>query len=67
MNETAYFIKDRAQSLAYEGRRFPDKAKAALAWLHRAVDWAEQRGMTPLADEVRAAARRVTDHKSRTH
>lgn len=40
MNEAAYFIHARAQSLSYEAVQFRATAKTALAWLHRAVAWA---------------------------
>ena len=39
--ETASLIADKAQSLAYEAVRFPSTAPVALAWLHRALAWAE--------------------------
>ena len=59
MNEDAYFIQARAQSLSYEAVQFPATAPAALAWIHRAVAWAEARGLKPLVDSVRAASQRI--------
>ena len=61
MNEAAHFIQARAQSLSYEAVQFPNTAKAALAWLHRAVAWAEARGLKPLADSVRAGSQRIKE------
>jgi hypothetical protein len=63
MTEAAYFIQARALSLAYEAIQFPATAEVVLAWLYRAVAEAERRGLPQLADEVRAAAQRVTDHE----
>lgn len=46
MNEVAYFIEARAQSLSYEAVQFPTTAKTALSWLGRAVDWAKKKELT---------------------
>ncbi|MDL2315468.1 hypothetical protein LJC59_00095 [Desulfovibrio sp. OttesenSCG-928-A18] len=62
MNTTSHFIADRAQSLVYEAIQFPSTAETALAWLHRAVAYAEGKGMTVLADELGFAVTRIEDH-----
>lgn len=59
MNEAAHFIQDRAQSLSYEAVQFTATAKTALAWLHRAMAWAEARGLTDLQETLNAHLRRV--------
>lgn len=59
MNEAAYFIQARAQSLSYEAIRFPETEEAALTWLHRAVDWAKGRGLTSLVREVQTCIFRI--------
>lgn len=48
MNATAYFIRDRAQSLAYEALQFPETAEMAIAWLGRAMDWAKAKELTAI-------------------
>ena len=54
MNATAYFIKDRALSLAYEADQFPAAAETVLAWFGRAVAWTKARGLNALAKELEA-------------
>ena len=53
MDTTAYFIKDRALSLAYEAVRFPSTADSALAWLRRAMVWATVNGNSQLFSTLR--------------
>jgi hypothetical protein len=64
MNATAYFIKGRAQALAYEAIRFPATAEVALAWLDRAVDAALKtgQGSLELAFELECIIDRIKDH-----
>lgn len=64
MNATAYFIADRAQTLAYEAIQFPDTAKTAYAWLDRAVDTALKirPGGLELALELESIMDRIRDH-----
>lgn len=62
MNATAYFIKDRAETLVYEALQFPATSAVALAWLNRAMAQAEKLGLIELADEVGFAVMRITDH-----
>lgn len=59
MTETAYFIEDRALSLAYESDHLPEIAPAALAWLHLAMAWAKRHGMYCLEKKLRAAVQRI--------
>jgi hypothetical protein len=53
MNATTHFIKDRADTLLYEAVHFPATTETALAWLDRALDWAEKRGLKNTADYIR--------------
>lgn len=53
MNATAYFIRARALSLAYEAVRFPSTADSALAWLRRAMAWATVNGNSQLFSALR--------------
>lgn len=59
MTENTCFIEDRALSLSYEAVQFPTTAMTALAWLHRAMAWAEARGLTDLQETLNAHLRRV--------
>ena len=54
MNQTAYFIADRAETLAYEAVHFPATAETVLAWFRRAVAWTKARGLNTLAKELEA-------------
>lgn len=54
MNATAYFISDRAQSLAYEALQFPETAEMAIAWFLRAMAWAKGKGLTGLEETLTA-------------
>lgn len=59
MNQTAYFIADRAETLAYEAVHFPATAETVLTWLRRAVDWAAKRGLISLARDVQTCIFRI--------
>ena len=59
MNQTAYFIADRAETLAYEAVHFPATAETVLAWLRRAVDWAAKRGLISLTRDVQTCIFRI--------
>ncbi len=48
-NNESFFIEDRVRSLAYEARRFPVTADAALAWMGRARRQALKQGNAALA------------------
>ena len=61
MDTTAYFIRDRALSLAYEAVQFPATAQVAFIWLHRALAYAKNSGMEPLADDIKISIQHVTD------
>lgn len=52
MNATAYFISDRAQSLVYEALKFPETAEMAIAWLGRAMDWAQSQKLTAIENTL---------------
>lgn len=52
MHATAHFIHDRARTLAFEAKRFPETAATTVSWLRHAVAWAEQRGLSWLAKDV---------------
>lgn len=58
-DQTAHFIADRSLSLSYEAVQFPATAETSLAWLHRAVGWAEKRGLTALVHEIQEHCHRV--------
>lgn len=62
MDTTAYFIKDRALSLAYEAVKFPATGPAALRWLNLAQRWAGSRGLAELAQAVSAARIAILTH-----
>ena len=54
MNQTAYFIADRALSLAFEAVQKPDTAPTALAWIYRAIGWAKKHTATELEEPLTA-------------
>lgn len=52
MNETAYFIKDRALALVGDAKIHPATYPAAINWLDLAHRWAEARDITELVKAV---------------
>lgn len=59
MNATAYFIHDRALSLVYEARRYPETINTILAWFSLAEDCAKKRGLKRLVEELRSMQSRI--------
>lgn len=43
MQNMEHFLADRALSLRYEARRFPQTASVSAAWIRRAELWARRR------------------------
>lgn len=63
-SETAQFIQDKALSLRYEARQFPQTTPVAVAWLERAADWALRHGFLELADSLCRQAREMLEEDS---
>ncbi len=63
-SETAQFIQDKALSLRYEARQFPQTASVIRAWLERAADWALRHGFQELADSLCRQAREMLEEDS---
>lgn len=56
MNQTAYFIKDRTDTLLFEARQYPATAATAIAWIRRAATWAEKNNQKWLVDYLNITA-----------
>lgn len=56
---TQLFIADRALSLAYEAKQFPQTSLVALAWFNLARGWAEQRSMKALTTTLLSTMQRI--------
>ena len=54
MNQTAYFIADRAETIAYEAVHFPATAPVILAWIYRAIGWAQKKRLAELEETLTA-------------
>ena len=52
MQNMEHFLADRALTLLYEARQFPQTAPVARAWLFRAELWARQQGLLDLVDSL---------------
>lgn len=57
MQNMEHFLADRALSLRYEARRFPQTASVSAAWIRRAADWALRHGFQELAHSLCCQAR----------
>ncbi len=64
MQNMEHFLADRALSLRYEARQFPQTAPVARAWLERAADWALRHGFQELADSLCSQARERLEEDS---
>ena len=56
MNQTAYFIKDRTDTLLFEACQYPATATTAVAWIRRAMTWAEKNNQKWLVDYLHCTA-----------
>lgn len=52
MNVTAHFIQDRAQTLVYEAKQFPETSNVILEWFYLAMVWAEKHGFSGLLEDL---------------
>lgn len=55
-SQTAYFIKDRTDTLLFEACQYPATAETAIAWMRRAAAWAEKNNQTWLVDYLHCTA-----------
>ena len=63
MPNMEHFLADRALTLRYEARRFPQTAAVSAAWMRRAETWALNNGFQELADSLCRQARGILEEE----
>lgn len=64
MQNMEHFLADRALSLRYEARRFPQTASVSAAWIRRAENWALHHGFRDLANSLCRQAQGILEEDS---
>ena len=64
MQNMEHFLADRALSLSYEARRFPQTASVSAAWIRLAENWALHHGFRDLAHSLCRQARGILEEDS---
>lgn len=64
MQNMEYFLADRALTLRYEARKWPQTAAVSAAWMRRAETWALNNGFQELAHRLCRQAREMLGEDS---